>query len=111
MASSTRRADGASSLRITFAAEGTTDRVLHACGSETEVAEEFLMGDSPDFAAGLGGTTHVNLILKRRNGTIEKRGRYDDRSTTRSARRDLNGLALSSRDVVALLATELRERH
>lgn len=59
--------------------------------------------------ARLGSITNVCLILKRLKRPIKELRRNDYRAATYPTRSNLDGLALSSRNVVALLITELGE--
>ena len=88
------------------------DRVTHTRSSQTEFGSEIVMRDSKTrFLPRQSSIANIRLILQRLERPIKELRRHDDRTTTRPARGDLDGLALSSRDVVALLTTELGKGH
>lgn len=78
--------------------------------SETKLFHQLVKGNTR-FLARFGRRADVFLILKRLHRTVEELRRHNDSAAPHPARRNLDGLALCSSDVVALLATELGERH
>lgn len=65
------------------------------------------MSDSSGLITRRGGRSDISLISQRLHSTvIELRG-YNDGATARPTRGDLDGLALRSGNVVALLIAEL----
>ncbi len=88
-----------------------TDRVWHRTGSEVKLPHELIVGHSPLLVASLESTADVSLILQRPQRSVEELGRHDHCTATGSARGDLDRLSLRRSDVVALLATELRQGH
>lgn len=85
-----------------------SDRAAYARSSQTEFVREIVIRDSKTRSLPRASSTaNISLILQCLECPIKELWRDDDRTTTRAARDDLDGLALGGRDVIALLIAEL----
>lgn len=86
------------------------DLVRHADASESELSHHFSMGNTR-FLTRFSRCADVLHVFKSLYRSVEELGRDDHRAAPDTTRRNLDRLALRSGDVVALLATELRQGH